>query len=139
LLFRFTKDVEDICIPSFPFLIFCFCISIKFIKKNVLIERQIFSYLSEITSSLTVISFKELKERLEALLGYLSKLIEGAWHFFLKYRLGCVSSGGIPASTEAHGLSLLSAQLSTFDVFASFFFPLTNIQTGGGNNGLVHV
>jgi hypothetical protein len=52
---------------------------------------------------------------------------------------GCRSAGGIPATTEAHGLSLLSAHLSTFDVFASRFFSLANTRTGGGNNGLVPV
>jgi hypothetical protein len=83
---------------------------------------------------------KELSEFLQALLELHSHLIATPAYSFLRYWHGCTSAGGIPASTEAHGLSLLSAHLSTFDVFASLFFPAAkHSQTGGGNHGLVHV
>jgi len=71
---------------------------------------------------------------------FLRKPIEDPLCLFLKYRLGGTSADSIPVLTEAHGLSLLSAHLSTFDVFASLFFPTGNhLRTGGSNHGLVPV
>ena len=53
---------------------------------------------------------------------------------------GCTSAGGIPATSEQHGLSLLSAHISTFESVRQVLFSCANtFEGGGGNHGLVPV
>jgi hypothetical protein len=113
------------------------CIS-KVLARHKLSEETLLCEFQGILASVREFLFEEFKKLFQALLELHSRLIATPDFSFLRYWCGCTTCGGIPASTEAHGLSLLSTRLSTFDVFASLFFPAgKHFRIGGGNNGLV--
>jgi hypothetical protein len=83
-----------------------------------------------------------LRDKIESVVSKLFKnrlqLVENPASTREKRWRGCTSAGGIPATSEQHGLSLLSAQLSTFEsVFRQVFLSQANtLEDGGGNYGL---
>jgi hypothetical protein len=112
----------------------------KIIERHELLEKNLLYKFKKMLCSVRESLSEGFKKFLQALLELHSCLIADPSYSLLRHWRGCASAGGIPASNEAHGLSLLSAQLSTFDVFPSLFFPAgKHFRTGGGNNGLVPV
>lgn len=100
-------------------------------------DKEIFSLLLE--------NINKCKEEylviIRDIIEFLSRLIkEPKTTYCFFQRLQFIHSfGGIPATSEQHGLSLLSAHLSTFDEFASRFFLTGKYQTWSRNDGLVPV
>ena len=128
-------------IVSYIFLCTCLIVSLmRMLTRDRQSEENLYVCFYEMLSHLWQSLLEKMKALLASQLAWLQRLVE--MHIFARFERwrGCTSAGGIPASTEAHGLGLLSAHLSTFDVFASPFFSLAiTLRRGGGNHWLATV
>lgn len=103
----------------------------KIFEKNQQANNSISLYFEEKIADSWHALIEKFKEIIDSISVKHSQQTAISVFSFLQRWRGCTSAGGIHAVSEQHGLSLLSAHLSTFDVFASSFSPrrtLSNVE-----------